>query len=39
MEKNLHLVQEEQINSLKTKCDQIGNEKDDLEKEMENIKF
>lgn len=25
MEKNLHLVQEEQINSLKTKCDQMGN--------------
>ena len=25
MEKNLHLVQEEQINPLKTKCDQMGN--------------
>jgi hypothetical protein len=30
MEKNLHLVQEEQINSLKNKCDQMGGEKEDL---------
>jgi hypothetical protein len=32
MEKNLHIVQDEQINSLKIKCDQITNEKDDLER-------
>ena len=30
MEKNLHIVQDEQINSLKIKCDQITNEKDEL---------
>lgn len=30
MEKNLHMVQEEQINSLKVKCDQMANEKEEL---------
>lgn len=39
MEKNLHLVQDEQINSLKIKCDQIAGEKDELEREIENLKL
>lgn len=38
MEKNLHIVQDEQINSLKIKCDQITNEKDDLEREIEGLR-
>lgn len=38
MEKNLHIVQDEQINSLKIKCDQITNEKDDLEREIETLR-
>ena len=39
MQKNLHLVQEEQINSLKNKCDQMATEKDELEKDIQNLKF
>lgn len=39
MEKNLHIVQDEQINSLKIKCDQISNEKDELEKEIDSLRF
>jgi hypothetical protein len=39
MEKNLHMVQEEQINSLKVKCDQMANDKEDLEKELESVKY
>ena len=39
MEKNLHFVQDEQINSLKVKCDQISNEKDELEREIEILRF
>lgn len=30
MERSLHLVQEEQINALKNKCDQVVSEKDEL---------
>jgi hypothetical protein len=39
MEKNLHLVQEEQINSLKNKCDHMSNEKEEFEKEIEALRF
>lgn len=34
MERNLHLVQEEEINSLKIKCDQLSADKEDLEREL-----